>query len=336
MLDPSRRGSTQASSILSEIAIPRSATIDIPTPPRLKRRHLPTLSLFFVPLVALLLLAPATVGGSTTSIVEKAPFKGTVQGIKLVNVNGCSSASDKKAGSFSLKSGKGGMSGQASWKPCPSPTGGISFTGSGLAQGGFQIALPLNITSSGNYNISATWSFKWSGSLDVIGGGRCKTSTSSNSIYSNLTQGQCYSAAYVSTWLQSFYLFDATNGSDICPLAQFYCVSYGYQEWGLTNSSLNETDIYYGCWNASYSSAPCFSYNSTYNASTSQNVSGASSSTFWMNGTLNGRHRYFLVATWYGEADAYGAGWTNTARSSASFNMRTLGNGVTLKAIVIK
>ena len=252
-----------------------------------------------------LLLAPAGVG-ALPQLSLSAPYHGSVVRANMVSTSGCARAISPVHPQFSVALGRGGFTDRASARGCAQA--GHYSSNLGYAQAEIRVAVNVPITSSGPHQLVEKWNFTLSGAAQASLAA-CPKGTA---IYSSCFQF-VESYAFADT-----YLYDSTNAS--------YTWASGFWH-GLNPEVYNLTYYYNGSTTNQQVIAP-------------GSFSATSFVSFYVNATLDRKHTYELVTVIDGgvqcEFDTYDTAFHGVPRGSASFNMATFGNGITLRSITVQ
>jgi hypothetical protein len=270
--------------------------------------------------VTLVLVTTPFAGAVTpsTSVTLHAPYPGAVTwGGNSVTTAGCAIAKNLQKALWNSTTGKGRWSEAVRASSCPSQLGGSSSTAD--AQGGYWIALPISLSTSGHYRVIVHWNL-----LTTI----FRSSTAGTCQPSSATSYSCAVGVYLSFYATAG-LLDATSGKKY--LANKVCLPGGchsiFGGWSYYNTSSNSTH--------------CRSGSCKYSNVTTTSGGFGSPLTWYINktGNLSASDSYVLQLSFYADAATYVES-TNTAitgaSSTESWNGGTLGNFEKLTSVVIR
>jgi hypothetical protein len=260
-----------------------------------------------------MMLSP--VAAAHTPVTYTAPYLHAVTSNSLYSsVSGCAKLAQTKL-HFSTLTGMGTWAGKATAKTCPHHLGPIGGYGSSFAEAQTLVGVPIHSFhgAATPTTVAVTWTMTFSAAVAATHTGSCPAVVLSSTGY-----GYSYCAAEAFTEMFGYsYLIDLTNGS------YFYSSNYPTLI-DLYNYSYNDTYCY---------SFTCYSYNYTA-SSASSSMSGSTSATWWINGTLNHADKYAVETYVYAYVDSYASGFPAGSASSV-LDLASSGNGEALSSIVV-
>jgi|HubBroStandDraft_1064217.scaffolds.fasta_scaffold79788_2 hypothetical protein len=240
--------------------------------------------------IMLVLVASAGAGAAAPHRTTLAPpYNATTYSWATSSATGCGSQRTIHPIGFDNSNGLARVAEMTTSKTCHGPAGGASQSSSSTISNALQVYWPITIPSSGSHSVQFNATDSERGALQVWDSGTCSATTSAY-YWGSLTYGACSVYAELN-FGGAWWTYDATNGTVINGVdgnlssiltAPFYVESSKVVDWG--------------CYSAAYGGA-CFSFNSTYKtpARTLSLYSAPFTATYYVNGTFNSSHTYYLV-----------------------------------------
>jgi hypothetical protein len=277
-------------------------------------RRLSALGLGSGAAVVALVMMLSPIAAAHTPVTYTAPYlRSVVQLSSYTDVGGCAKLTATKL-HFSAMTGMGTWAAKATAKSCKKlgPIGGSGFA---YSSGQALVGVPIKTFhgAATPTTVAVTWTVSAMAAASASHTGSCPPVVLSSTGY-----GYSYCSSYASASVYAFaYMIDLTNGS------YFYPSNYP-QLFSIYNDTYNDTYCY---------SFTCYSYNYSY-ASATTSFSGSSTSTWWINGTLNHADKYAVVTYVDPYVDASSYGYPG-ASAVAYVDMASTGNGFSLASIVV-
>ena len=282
----------------------------------------------------LMVLSPAGASAVHAKVTLSAPYKGSLgSGNQYTSVQGCASGKVTSPPKWSGTSGTISMSEMAKSATCAKVVGSVGSYSSAYADSGMAVVIPFKVSSNGAHSVSTTLNVNLASAFSSAWA-NCPTSKVS---YPPPTNSYGYSYCEVGT---DYSVYTSISVQDLNNNSWYG--NYSYMD--SYNDSYWENYTY--CYN--YGTPSCsnhtgsggYAYTFSWNEQGAFAVNGASTLTFWTNGTNMVRTHHYVVyisiSTNIGDyADQYNLAGHWLASASASMNLATLGNGAKVGSVVV-